>query len=182
MRNNIVVVDDFYNNPDEVREFALSLPFEVVGNYPGKRTENFLDESTKSDIEYYIGEAVSDWSVEGEGCYTGAFQLTTKENSSWVHVDDGTNWAGVLYLTPDAPVSGGTGFFRSKLDGSLTSQTGKLSENVFSDMKYWEKVSEVGNVYNRLILFRGDQWHTSLDYFGTNKYDGRLTQVFFFST
>lgn len=186
MRNSLVVIDDFYNNPDEVRSFALSLPFEVVGNYPGGRTENFINDSTKEDIERIIGEPVREWAEYGEGNYTGAFQLTTKLNSSWVHVDDGTNWAGVLYLTPNAPVSGGTGFFRSKIDGSLTSEDGILPErngvDIFQDMNYWEKVAEVGNVYNRLILFRSDQWHTSLDYFGTNNDDGRLTQVFFFST
>ena len=35
MRQNIIIVDDFYNNPDQVREFALSQEFDVTGNYPG---------------------------------------------------------------------------------------------------------------------------------------------------
>ena len=38
-RRNNIVVDDFYNNPDEVRDFAFSLPFEVMGNYPRKNRE-----------------------------------------------------------------------------------------------------------------------------------------------
>ena len=36
MRTNLIVVDDFYNNVDEVREFALSQNFDVEGNYPAK--------------------------------------------------------------------------------------------------------------------------------------------------
>ena len=39
MRVNSIIVDDFYTNPYEVREFALSQEFEVRGNYPGYRTE-----------------------------------------------------------------------------------------------------------------------------------------------
>ena len=81
---------------------------------------------------------------------------------------------GVLYLTPDAPVSGGTGFFRSKIDGSLTSTSHDLGDGVYQNMSLWEKVGEVGNVYNRLILFRADQWHTSLDYFGDDLHNGLI--------
>ena len=28
---------------------------------------------------------------------------------SWIHTDSWNNWAAVLYLTPDAPESSGTG-------------------------------------------------------------------------
>jgi hypothetical protein len=40
----------------------------------------------------------------------------------------------------------------------------------------------VGNVYNRLVLYRGDLFHSSLDYFGEGLNDGRLFQTFFFNT
>ena len=40
----------------------------------------------------------------------------------------------------------------------------------------------VGNVYNRLVLYRGDMFHRSLEYFGNDKNDGRLFQTFFFNT
>lgn len=36
MLTNLIVVDDYYNNPDEVRQFALSQEFSVFGNYPRK--------------------------------------------------------------------------------------------------------------------------------------------------
>lgn len=181
MRQNIIVVDDFYSNVDAVREFALSQEFNVTGNYPGARTENFLNESTKQTIQSLIPEPIIDW-LDGPEGYTGAFQLTTGSNSSWIHNDAYNNWAGVLYLTPDAPVSGGTGFFKSLIDGSLTGTTHDLLDGVWTDMSKWEKVAEVGNIYNRLVLFRADQWHSSLDYFGDSSDNGRLTQVFFIRT
>jgi len=49
-------------------------------------------------------------------------------------------------------------------------------------MTKWEQTTFIGNKYNRLILYRGDFFHTSLDYFGRDMYDGRLFQTFFFDT
>jgi len=50
------------------------------------------------------------------------------------------------------------------------------------DMTKWDLVDSIGNVYNRLVLFNSMRYHMSMDYFGDNKENGRLFQVFFFST
>jgi hypothetical protein len=50
------------------------------------------------------------------------------------------------------------------------------------DYTKWDMVDRVGNVFNRLILYRSENFHVSLDYFGKDKEDGRLFQVFFFNT
>jgi hypothetical protein len=50
------------------------------------------------------------------------------------------------------------------------------------DMTKWEMTDMIGNCYNRLALYRGDMFHTSLDYFGSTPQDGRLFQLFFFDT
>mgnify|MGYP006891309455 FL=1 len=57
-----------------------------------------------------------------------------------------------------------------------------LMENDYQDYTKWELVDTVGNVYNRLVLYRGDIFHASLDYFGHDNESGRLFQTFFFST
>jgi hypothetical protein len=44
----------------------------------------------------------------------------------------------------------------------------------------FEMVDRIGNVYNRLILFDAKCLHAGINYFGTNKEDGRLFQLFFF--
>ena len=53
-----------------------------------------------------------------------------------------TTGFGVLYLTPDAPTSGGTGFFRSKIDGSLTSKDHDSPEleGTYGDYSKWDLV------------------------------------------
>jgi hypothetical protein len=50
------------------------------------------------------------------------------------------------------------------------------------DMTKWDLVDKIGNRYNRLIIYRGDLYHASLDYFGNNLHNGRLFQTFFFCT
>ena len=88
-------------------------------------------------------------------------------------------------MTPDAPPSSGTGFFKFK-EGGYTRYTGdkdmdKYIDKCAQDLTKWEKITEVANVYNRLILYDATQFHMSLDYFGTDKNNGRLFQTFFFS-
>jgi len=54
--------------------------------------------------------------------------------------------------------------------------------NDSQDITKWDLTDILGNKYNRMVLYRGDLFHQSLDYFGTNKENGRLFQTFFFNT
>jgi hypothetical protein len=129
----------------------------------------------------------SEKKTEEKAIYNGSFQYTTSRERSWIHTDGWNNWAGVLYLTPDAPLSAGTAFYRfkngeySEEDAALlntTDDTNKCSQ----DLTKWEQVDRVGNVFNRLILFNSKRFHMSMDYFGDTKENSRLFQVFFFTT
>lgn len=178
MRVNLLITDDFYNNPEEVREFALRQDFSVKGNYPGFRTETFLNEATMQGIQNLIepfAGKVIDWGLQ----YSGCFQLCTAQDRTWIHADVNNTWAGVLYLTPDAPLSAGTALYRHRETGHTTDQSASYESY---DYTKWDVVDRVGNVFNRLILYRGDLFHASVDYFGSNMADGRLIQPFFFST
>ena len=106
--------------------------------------------------------------------YCGSFQYTTSRDRSWIHADGTTEWAGVLYLTPDAPPSSGTGFFKFK-EGGYTRYTDDKEMNKYidtcsQDFTKWEKITEVANVYNRLILYDARQFHMSLDYCKSHLY------------
>lgn len=190
MRVQSLIIDDFYTNVDEVREFALSQNFDVSGNYPGRRTQSFLNESTKDLIQGVIKPFAGKVTWWG-GDYTGSFQYTLASDRSWIHSDYTTDWAGVLYLTPDAPLSSGTGLFRLKENGLRSWKNSEHTDeenanalhNLYcQDYTKWELVDRFGNVYNRLVLYRGDLFHVSLDYFGNSKENGRLFQLFFFNT
>jgi hypothetical protein len=171
---------------------ALSQEFDVRGNYPGQRTTPFLSDSVLDIIQNairYAGGEVLDWNMSE---YTGAFQYTTAWDRSWIHADQTTSWAGVLYLTPNAPLSAGTGLFRHKETGLFSAPRnpdGGYNVELLNkinldaqDMTKWDLVDRVANKFNRLVLYKGDLFHMSLDYFGQNKYDGRLFQTFFFNS
>jgi hypothetical protein len=186
----MISIADFYNNPDEVRAFAMSQEFGESGNYPGRRTKPFLNDSIKQVIQDNIRPFAGEVTFWGD-ISSGAFQYTTAYDKSWIHSDGITNWAGVCYLTPDAPLSAGTGLFRHKQTGlrgwTYNDHTKEETESSLTytecmDYTKWEMVDRIGNVYNRLILYRGDLFHVSLDYFGKGLQDGRLFQTFFFNT
>ena len=191
MRLNSLTFDNFYENPMEVREFALKQEFKVRGNYPGQRTESFLTDGIKKkfrDILFpFVGE-ITWWGGE----YTGSFQYTVSTDRSWIHADSTTDWAGLIYLTPDAPLSSGTGIFRHKATGWQHYDYKRENEigykesappgHDMQDYTKWEMVDKIGNVFNRLVMYRADNYHVSLDYFGKDMFDGRLFQVFFFCT
>lgn len=190
MRVNSLVIDNFYNNPVEVREFALQQEFSVRGNFPGFRTISFLNDDIKKTIQNVLRPFAGEVTYWG-GEYTGSFQYTTQEDRSWIHSDSYTDWAGVLYLTPDAPLTAGTGIFRHKESGLMTwshqDHTEEETQNAphwnqGKDMTKWEMVDKFGNIFNRLVMYRADNFHISLDYFGTDIENGRLFQVFFFNT
>lgn len=192
----LIVIDNFYNNPQDTRNYILTQEFTVRGNYPGQRTISYANKELKEIIQEYVkpfGGKITDFPMPKEDgsdagtIYNGAFQFTTSRDRSWVHVDGFNNWAGVLFMTPNAPLSAGTAFY-SFQDGTSCKRDMEILENKAEIDKYsqdltkWNQVDNAGNVFNRLILFNSNRFHMSMDYFGDSKENGRLFQVFFFST
>lgn len=192
MENSVFIVDNFYNDPYETREFALSQEFDVPGNYPGRRTKAFFNQSVYDVIQNVVfnaGGNITRWDMDQ---YTGAFQYTTSRDRSWIHADQTTTWAAVCYLTPNAPLSSGTGLFRhiptgmecapKNIDGTYDYDLLDKINLDSQDMTKWELTDRLANKFNRLVIYKGDFFHMSLDYFGQDKFDGRLFQTFFFDT
>ena len=193
---SIIVIDNFYNNALDVRKYILTQNFSVRGNYPGQRTISYATEELKNIIQKYVepfAGKITKFPIpktdlsDSATIYNGAFQYTVASDRSWIHTDKWNNWAGVLFLTPDAPLSAGTAFYRF-YDGTMSQEDSKCLNNqktierFTQDLTKWDLVDRVGNIFNRLILFNAHNYHMSLDYFGDKKENGRLFQVFFFST
>ena len=52
-----------------------------------------------------------------------------------------------------------------------------------NDPSQWEVIMSAANIFNRMVLYRGEYYHRSiLPGFGENQYNGRLFQTFFFNT
>ena len=188
MLPTLLVTDNFYNNAEEVRKYALSLPFEKKGNYPGARTKGLQEPDFTKMKEYFenlLSRKIFYWPNDNNNT---SFQYTTKDSWSWVHHDE-TTWAAVLYLTPNAPADSGTAIYRHKESGiSLFSHDDpktefNLDHTITTDLSKWEQIMSVGNVFNRLVMYRGNYYHKSMIAgFGDDQFNGRLFQTFFFDT
>jgi hypothetical protein len=173
MTPDLIVIDNFLDKPDLVRQSALSLEFSSPGPYPGLRSdradydyENYVKEKIEKIAKLKIKEFIMD---------SFRFQICLEGEKTFVHIDK-SGWAGVLYLTPNAPYESGTGFWRNinnpENDRDIKPDDGN---------EHWIVESAVGFVYNRLILYKATIPHSSiLPGFGNSIETGRLTQVFFF--
>ena len=160
MELNTIIVDNFLDNPDIVRQSVLDLEFKQSGDFPGLRTDRAdkdYETYIQGKIEKILGSTIKERTQD-----SFRFQLRLEKDDTWIHKDQ-TDWAGILYLSPNAPVESGTGIFRKKQND-------------------WELVTGIGNVYNRLALYNGRLYHRSMmPGFGNTVYNGRITQVFFFN-
>lgn len=183
------VVDNFYEEPDSMREFALNQNYDIGGigrGYIGNRThEQFLFPELKSKFENIMGKKITKWE---EYWMNGRFQYCWSGQPVVYHCDS-QMWGGMIYLTPDAPFQCGTTLYANKDNkvrrgcepGGRIAWDGKEGDP-FLDGTPFEPVDVLGNVYNRLVIFDAQCIHSASEYFGTVKENCRLWQMFFFDT
>lgn len=188
---DLIVVDDFYENPDLIRSFAMnSLGFKPSDYHKGQRSkERFYLNGTKEKFEKIIGRKITNW--DHPNYANGVFQFTTSQDPIVYHVDTQT-YAAMVFLTPNAPLETGTAFYKSKFTGATIfdgthnqeefQKTFKgVSKNLnFYDSTQYELMDEVANVYNRLVLFNAKRIHAATKYFGDDIENARFFQLFFF--
>ena len=50
----LIVIDNFYANVIDTRDYVLTQEFKVRGNYPGQRTRSFANQHLKDIIQAYV--------------------------------------------------------------------------------------------------------------------------------
>ena len=175
------VIDDFYENPFELREFALKQWFHDDSGYLGLRTrKQFFFEGIKEKFENALSKKISKWE---DYEMNARFQShEAKINTVW-HCDS-QQWAAAVYLNPDAPYEAGTCFYAHKeTRGRHADESeGMFNQQTFVDSTPYEKVDQVGNVFNRCVIWDARLLHAAPTYFGWDVASSRLSQVFFFDT
>jgi len=195
-----IIIDNFFESPDIVRWWALQQDFYKGdrGSWPGIRTE-LLHQSNKElyhTIIRKLYDVVKDYGVNEIYDMQTGFQLIDKSwGTGWVHDDDPKlHIAGLIYLSPDAPLESGTTLYQDNIDFNGEKYTKLFMEDVFSNEDEREKFVKyrteqrahftptihIKNVYNRCIIFDTRNWHSADNFFGSTKEDTRLTNVFFF--
>jgi hypothetical protein len=183
---SILIVDNFYKEPDKIREHALQQPYrEDLKFYKGLRShDTLLLPYVKEEFERLLGVQIVDWLQQSAN---GIFQKTSKADPLVFHTDN-QDFAGAVYLTPDLPPSMGTSMWRHKMSGCRRQpghplETESPTEEIFTkeslvSPSYWELVDKIGAVYNRLVLWDAKLIHSASEYSTQTE---RLVQLFFFN-
>ena len=215
----LTCIDNFYENPDAVVEFANSLEFsKMPGIYPGLRTdvlyninENFFNAFCGKlfSVFFDYNQAPVNWNVQTAFQKILPFTDDGDEliNSGWIHLDSSAVAAGVIYLNKNTNIKAGTSMYQMKypelckehideetryLDYGNNTARIDFYANKEVDMEEYrkkkieheelfEKTLDIGNVYNRLVLYDIDYWHKESSFIMNNP-EPRLTQVFFISS
>jgi len=181
MKSSIIVIDDFYKNPDPVRELGLRQDFNVSGNYPGLRSKPFKSGGVKEALEFWLRRPIEEKSWNSID-YNGAFQYATKDAVTWIHCDKFNEFAAVVFLSPNPSPHTGVAFYQHKETGDYrwNDETGSMLDNKGSAWDEWEVADRVENRYNRCVIFDSQLFHAAEGYFGDNLENARLFQTYFF--
>jgi len=181
-----LIVDNFFKDPDAIREFALKQTYWPKqtnpngGNWPGFRSDyiSALDNDIFLELMYGVHDVIGiDRSAVS---YTEAFFqfCTERDGNSWVHRDtlhfDPTH-VGLVYLTPNPPANSGTILYEHK-DPNYVKADPELDSG---DPEDYNVKMVIENQYNRLAMYHPNEFHKSDTYFGKDRNDARLFVVFF---
>lgn len=201
----LIIYDDFYNDPIQVRDVALNIDYDEYdptkpANYCGvnSKISTFSDEM-KDFFSWMTGEPLK----MAEPSCTGNFRLqklgdTCRQD---IHIDlpnFNCTWAAVWYgsLPEHYGNANATYFWKHKALGMEefpmntegAAQLGFNGPDDLRDFMYtdgmdhskWDIVHAIPQKFNRLVMFRSNIWHSPGELFGTTKEDCRLIQTFFF--
>lgn len=204
MLASLMVFDDFYERPHEVREQALSLHYRLKTGafYPGREAHGGDLEHVRLRIRALIPDDCDCPCPKEPAFVQGKFRLALASDVNCrpdgVH-EDVQSWSAIVYLSLPQHCTGGIGLYRHRATG-VTKSTPEWEESVFGsldsdpsvreegirqhmrDLSNWEQIGEVPMAFNRLVLLRAHCFHASTGIFGGDPASGRLTQHFEFYT
>lgn len=177
----LFVVDNFYANPDEIRNYALTqVEYEEdIRWYKGLRSKTvYRPKGMKEAFEHIIGQKIIDF----ESGYNGVFQLMRSHDPQVYHYDT-QRWAGMIYLSPNAPLVSGTRLHKSRVNNTRHRDEPDADfafQGDFYDSTKFDIADSAANIYNRLLIMDAGSFHSAGPYFGNTLETGRLTHLFFF--
>lgn len=194
----LTVVDNFLDNPNMMRELALSLPYhkDPEGKWPGVRSDSLhvidndiFDLLTKKFFSLYFDVETIGWKVDAK------FQKVGKEyGQGWAHTDVGPVITGIIYLDPQPHPNSGTII----LEKNHLRSNGRINYRQEDKVKFYQgEISAeeaelarqrnnnsfsagitVQSKYNRLLAFDSHLIHTADEFYGEDNKE-RLTLTFF---
>ena len=197
---DIWYLDNFYDDPDHVRDFAINTPhfYRLKEDFwPGSRIGDLRYKHKKIYGKFYsyfleqLNEKISLFNVND------CFQITTSfdkipiaddnlksiSNTGYIHVDllegeisDKKTFAGVVYLNKIAHPNSGTSFFKLKCtsDEKIKISDGNnfnLVENSFDGYIYNDLFREYANSYNPFVKQKYRNYFLELKQFVDSRFE-----------
>jgi len=201
----ILCLDNFYSNPEKIRNLALQQNFEKTkqGGFPGRRTKP-LNEIDINIFNHFCARLFSifyDFNFEKNLNWTvnTSFDITENEEEGWIHTDDKSLFVGVVYLSKDKNIESGTNFFEKTNDYDDNTYVDKkikycndnLNKNEYSEIlkkhnSNYTKTVSIKNIFNRLIAYDPKIYHSPgfidnserlVQVFHVEKFDAKLTPL-----
>jgi len=193
----ITVIDDFFDYPDEVREFALQQEYfsDTENKWPGKRTKSLYELNSLLfnrivdrvfSLFFNLYKTKISWNADVyfqkvDGKYIGG----------WIHTDDSIG-TGIIYLSksenkcgttiyrPIDPINANIKNVNKKFESfSNTDLITRNNDFRLENNKQFRPTVTIQEEYNRLVFFDSPLIHGANEFYGDNDNSERLTIVFF---
>jgi hypothetical protein len=193
----LLVRDNFYDNPDEVRRIAQSMEFKTNEDFTGLMTDQvYHPRDIRRRLEKILGVRISRWDSdpsEGNGVFYGGFSAGKNREVPGVHSDEPyTDITVVVYLTPGIPPAYGTSLWQHGRTGLVNAPTaadarrlkttlGRLRERLereSTDRSRWVEIDRAGYRYNRMVAYASGMLHSATRHYGADLKRGRIYQTF----
>ena len=160
---NLIIIDDLYNNVDDVRTCILS----------SSTNMRELSSDLKNVIRSYIHDNITYFSKE-------MFEYYNCDKQTVINTYKDYDWCGIIFLTPEASVNSGITFYENtKTRDRYCIETENTN---MKDMTKWTVIDRVGNLYNRMVLFNCKRYHAHVENFGDTKNSSKLFSMFLMKT
>jgi len=197
LRRFLLVRDDFYSDPENVRRIAQSMKFEETGDITGFMTsEVYHPAGMRQRLERVLGVKITRWDEDpdrGNGIFYQAFSRGSQKEMPGVHSDEPYEDITVLiYLTPGLPIDCGTSLWQHRATGLVNAPTQrdarrlkttltKLRDRLEVDSENrqkWIEIDRAGYRFNRMVAYASGMLHSASRHYGSNLRDGRIYQTF----
>lgn len=187
--NGIIIIDNFYKYPNKVRKHAIGKTFTPhLTLYKTMFYDPNMNIAKSAKIIKHLenieGNKINkkNWNANTKKESNGYFQYLTKNDNPVIH-SDGTLRSMIVYLKKNPTKKSGTCFYKHKLSGVYKESYAdkKIVDSDLKDFQKWDQYFSCSNKFNRAIIFDGVMYHASQGGFGSNKFNARLYQTFFYT-
>jgi Family of unknown function (DUF6445) len=179
---NLHIVDNFYDNPIEVRALALQSNYEgpprLIASQPQLGGSAWrsncpleVEREACSKLEKILGIRIE------SNTFQFRYTLGSSSKRAVCHVDR-SQYTAVMYLTRPEHCQGGTSLFRHIPSNRYEAELEEPFD--YSNPDSWEEIYRVEMKFNRMVVYPGRLFHSPTPpFFGDTIENARLSQTMF---